>query len=274
MIECAPHRAGLRTTRHVGESTISQTMVLQAGSPRIDFRSVVDWRESHRLLKVAFPVDVRSATAGYDVGFGYVERPTHENTSWDAAQFEVPAHRFADLSEPGYGVALLNDGKHGHDVHGSTLRLTLLRAPTAPDPQADRGVHEFTYALLPHPGDLVQARVGDQAEAFDIPLRTVTTAPRGGDLPPTGSLLHMTGDAQVAVTAVKKSERGGALVVRVCEVAGGRGTVHITAPARATEAARCDLLERPRTPLPLDAAHATELALRPFELATLRFELR
>jgi alpha-mannosidase len=265
-----PTRCGVRMVRRHQQSTITQTITLQPGSRRIDFHTVIDWRESHRLLKVAFPTSLRSDSATYDAGFGHVRRPTHENTSWDAAMFEVPAQRFADLSEPDYGVALLSIDQHGFDVRGSTLRLTLLRAPTAPDPQADRGVHEFTYALLPHSGDLVAARVHHQAEAFAMPLRVVPTTPHRGELPPTGTLLDLAGDPGVMVTAVKKSERGDALVVRLCEVHGARSTVTLT--PRGTPAAaptRTDLLERPTDP---PGAATNPLTLRPFELATLRFD--
>jgi alpha-mannosidase len=272
MIEATPLRAAVRTVRRTAASTVTQTMVLRSGSRRVEFHTTVDWQETHRLLKVAFPVAVRAARAAFDVGFGHVERPTHENTSWDAAQFEVPAHRFADLSEHGYGVALLNDCKHGYDVRGSTLRLTLLRAPTMPAPRADRGVHQLTYALFPHPGDLVSGGVVEEAEALDLPLRCVATAPHRGDLPRRANAVSVDGPG-VAVTAVKKSERGEALVVRICEVAGGRRTVRVNPGITAVAAARCDLLERPREPLALRDG-AVQLELGPFQLATLRFELR
>jgi len=264
-------RAALRTVRSFGGSSVEQTMVLRAGSRRIDFHTRVHWQEKHRLLKVAFPIDVRAERAAYDVGFGHVERPTHENTGWEAAQFEVPAHRFADLSEHGYGVALLNDSKHGYDVRGHTLRLTLLRSPTSPDPVADRGDHEFTYALLPHPGGLVAGGVRQEAEALDLPLRCVPTTPHAGDLPRTSAAVRVEGGG-VAVTAVKKAERGDALVVRLCEVAGGHTTARVTAAARPASAARCDLLERARSPLAVDAGGAVTVTLAPFQLATLRFE--
>jgi alpha-mannosidase len=268
-----PTRSGVCITRRHNRSTITQTITLAPHSRRVDFHTVIDWQETHRLLKVAFPTRLRSDTASYDVGFGHVRRPTHENTSWDAAMFEVPAQRFADLSEPDYGVALLTRDKHGFDVRGGILRLTLLRAPTAPDPQADRGVHEFTYALLPHPGDVVAGGVHHHAEAFEIPLRIVPTVSHAGDLPSSGTLLALDGDAQVLVTAVKKSERGSALIVRVCEVHGTHGTVTVTpqATTRTKNASRTDILERPTAPPP-QGTDGHRLQLRPFELATLRFE--
>ena len=273
VVECGPQRGAVRLVRRFGGSEITQTMVLRRGSRRIDFETAVDWQETHRMLKVAFPVAVRSGRASYDAGFGHVERPTHENTSWDAAQFEVPAHRFADLSEHGYGVALLNDCKHGYDVRGGTLRLTLLRSPTMPDPVADRGLHEFTYALLPHRGDLAAGGVVAAAEALDLPLRCVATTQHAGGLPPTASAVRVDGEG-VAVTAVKKSERGDALVVRICEVSGGSRTVRVTPAGGAVEASRCDLLERPRQRLAIDDDGAVAVELGPFQLATLRFERR
>ncbi len=272
VVERGPLRAAVRIVRRFGESSLTQVMSLRAGSRRLDFATTVDWHESHRLLKVAFPTAVVAGRAAFDVGFGHVERPTHENTSWDAAQFEVPAHRFADLSEHGYGVALLNDCKHGYDVRGGTLRLSLLRAPTMPDPLADRGLHHFTYALYPHPGGLQEGGVVAAAEALDLPLRCVTATSHRGDLPTSAAALTLQGDG-VAVTAVKKAERGEALVVRLCEVHGGRTRVRLSLGAPIRSVARCDLLERPREPISAGDGGAVELELGPFQLATLRFEL-
>jgi alpha-mannosidase len=263
--ERGPLRAAVGVTRRHGATAITQTIALHAGSRRVDFHTAIDWQEPHRLLKVAFPVAVRTSTASYDVGFGHVERPTHDNTSWDAAQFEVPAHRFADLSEHGYGVALLNRDKHGYDVRGNVMRLSLLRSPTSPHPLADRGMHEIAYALYPHPGGLVEGGVVAAAEAFELPLRCVPTSTHPGDLLPSASAVRVDGEG-VAVTAVKKAERGDALVVRVCEVAGGRTTARVAPVAAHGAAWRCDLLERPREP----AGEA--IALGPFQLATLRFD--
>jgi alpha-mannosidase len=146
VVEAGPLRGAVRFTRRFGNSYVVQTVRLAAGSRRIDFVTEVDWHEEYKLLKVAFPVAVNSQRATYEIQYGHVERPTHYNTSWDMARFEVAAQKWVDLSEHGYGVALLNDCKYGHDVFGNTLRLTLLRAPKAPDPEADMGHHEFTYS--------------------------------------------------------------------------------------------------------------------------------
>src|SRR5690349_2572835 len=159
-----PLRGEVRVVRRFGSSTISQVMRLDAASRRLELHTEVDWHEHHRFLKVAFPVDIRSSRATYEIQHGHLERPTVWNTSWDLARFEVCAQRWADLSETGYGVALLNDAKYGYDIHGNVMRLSLLRAPGWPDPEADRGVHRFAYALLPHVGDLRDAGVVAEAE--------------------------------------------------------------------------------------------------------------
>ncbi|HUJ64019.1 MAG TPA: glycoside hydrolase family 38 C-terminal domain-containing protein, partial [Acidimicrobiales bacterium] len=171
VVERDSWRGGVRFVRRFGGSTISQTMRLASGSRRLEFHTEVDWHERHRFLKVAFPVAIRAGRATYEIQHGHIERPTVANTSWDVARFEVCGHRWADLSEPGYGVALLNDGKYGYDIRGNVMRLSLLRGPGYPDPEADQGLHHFAYALLPHPGDLrADGRVVEEAEFFNLPI--------------------------------------------------------------------------------------------------------
>ncbi|MCX7869844.1 MAG: hypothetical protein N2322_07825, partial [Terrimicrobiaceae bacterium] len=209
--ESGPLRAVVRWRAAFGSSSLEQRVVLRAGSARVDFETVVDWRESHKLLKAAFPVDVRSPRASFETGFGFVERPTHANTSWDVARFEVCAHRWADLSETGYGAALLNDCKYGYDIRGSTLRLSLLRAPCEPDPSADRGTHRFTYAFLPHAGGIREGRVIEEAAALNSPLIAREIRAGGGGLPPSHSFLSCDNPSAV-IEAVKRAEDGQSLV--------------------------------------------------------------
>ncbi|MFP5327820.1 MAG: alpha-mannosidase, partial [Acidimicrobiia bacterium] len=218
VVESTPMRGSVRVIRRLGASTIDQTMRLAAGSPRLEFHSVVDWQESHTLLKVAFPLDVHTHRASFEIQYGHVERPTHRNTSWDEARFEVCAHTWADLSEQGFGVALLNDCKYGHDVNGNVMRLTLLRSSTHPDPVADKGRHEFAYALFPHEGDAATGGVIAEAHAFNSPLRTV---PAGTGAASTGarSVVQVEGDG-VVVTAVKRADDGEGTIVRCYEAFG------------------------------------------------------
>ena len=151
VVENGPVRAALRVERQLTpRAHLVQEIRLTRSGRRIDFVTRIDWREDQALLKVAFPVNIHADSADFDIQFGHQSRPTHRNTPWDQVCYETIGHKWAELSEGNYGVALLNDGKYGYDVHGNVLRLSLLRATTSPDPWADRGVHTFTYSLLPH----------------------------------------------------------------------------------------------------------------------------
>jgi alpha-mannosidase len=269
--ESGPLRAGIRIRRSFGSSSVVQEVRLAAGSRLIEFVNEVDWQETNRFLKVAFPVAVRSHRATYEIQFGHVERPTHANTSWDVARFEVCAQRWADLSEPGYGVALLNDSKYGYDIRGSVMRLSLLRAPTWPDPVADRGRHRFAYALLPHPGDLRDAGVIDAAYDFNVPVHAVAAGSSPGPLPPAGSLLSVEAP-NLVVEAVKRADDAqGSLVVRLYEAWGRRGAASLRAPWRVGRASLVDLLEREVSGLEVWQG-SVRLAFRPFEILTVRLE--
>ena len=174
--EAGPVRASVLLHRRHRETTIRQRICLYESIPRIDFLTEVDWRERQTMLKVAFPVEVRAEHASFEIQYGVVERPTHRNTGWDQAKFEVPVHRWVDLSEYGYGVSLANDGKYGCDVVENLIRLTLLRGPEYPDPEADRGVHRFTYSLLPHEGDWRDARTVERAWELNEPVLCLPAA--------------------------------------------------------------------------------------------------
>ena len=156
VVESGPLRACLKIKRRVFNSDIVQRVYICADSARIDFDTRIIWRERRLLLKVAFPVDILSPRATYEIQWGNVERPTHQNTSWDWARFESCAHKWVDLSEGDYGVSLLNDCKYGYDIAENVLRLTALKGAMFPDPDADLGEHRFTYSLLPHTGGLAQ----------------------------------------------------------------------------------------------------------------------
>jgi len=279
-VERGPVRGAVQFVRELGHSRITQTMRLTSGSRRLEFVTEVDWHERHKFLKVAFPVNVHAARATYEIQFGHLERPTHVNTSWDVARFEVCAHRWADLSEPGYGVALLNDCKYGYDVHGNVMRLSLLRSPGWPDPESDQGSHHFSYALFPHAGDLREAGVVAEAEAFNIPLVVVSPPRREGWFGYAPSLMSPRSESfvsadrpNVTIEAVKKADREDALVVRISESWGTRGPVRISTTLPVRSATRVDLLERDLGDVPC-AGGVVELDLRPFELVTVKFATR
>jgi alpha-mannosidase len=224
--ESGPHRAALRITRRFRDSTIVQHLRLWANSPRLDIATDIDWHDRRTLVKARFPLAIRSDHATFECAHGVIRRPTHRNTPWDAARFEVAGHRFADLSEPGYGVALLNDGKYGHDVLGNELGLSLLRSPAYPDPLADEGRQSFTYALLPHAGDWLTGGVLAEAEDLNQPL--LAKAVTGGG-PASWTAARIDG-LTLALSALKPAEDGDALILRTWEPAGARGTVAVTLP--------------------------------------------
>jgi len=257
-------RGAVRFSREFGRSRFTQRMVLDAGSRVLRFECHVDWHEDHKLLKVAFPVAVRSPRATFEIQFGHVERATHVNTSWDQARFEVCGHRWADLGEAGYGVALLNDCKYGYDIRGSVMRLSLLRAPTHPDPTADRGGHDFTYALMPHLGDFREAGVIAAAEDLNAPLRIVRGNVKARSLIKVDT-------PQVIVETIKRAEDSDATVVRLYESWGGhvKARLRTTLPAR--RATLCDLLERELDEVPVRDG-VIDLQLAPFKILTLKLE--
>jgi alpha-mannosidase len=271
LVERGPLRAGVRVIRQFGDSRLTQVVRLMAGSPFIDFDTEVDWHESNRLLKVAFPVDVRSLRATYEIQYGHVERPTHANTSWDLARFEVCAHKWADLSEPGYGVALLNDCKYGYDIADGVIRLSLLRAPTWPDPVADRGHHRFTYRLFPHAGDLRQAGVIDSGYDLNVPLRAVMATPHHGESESSASMLSVDSDNVVIEVVKKADDDSGALLVRIFEAWGQRGTVTLRAPWIIRRATVTDLLERHVADASTSGDEVT-LTMAPFQIVTVKME--
>jgi alpha-mannosidase len=246
-------------------------MRLASGSRRLDFDTEVDWHEHHKFLKVAFPVDILASRATYEIQFGHLERPTHTNTSWDVARFEVCAHRWADLGEPGYGVALLNDCKYGYDIQGNVMRLSLLRAPGWPDPESDQGAHRFSYALFPHAGDLREAGVVAEAEAFNVPLTIVRPTVPAGAGPPRSSIVSVD-RPNVTVEAVKMADRERAVIVRLCEAWGTRGPVRVAFDRPVLAAVRTDVLERDVAPATIVDGYI-DLDLRPFELVTLKVVL-
>lgn len=221
IVEKGPVRAAAEIVKKFGSSTLRQRISL-GPTPGIRFDTWIDWREEDKMLKVAFPVNVNASRANFEIQFGNVDRPTHDNTSWDMAQFEVCAQKWVDLSEGDHGAALLNDGKYGCDVKHGVIRLSLLRSPKAPDPLCDMKVHRFTYVLLPHFGPYNHAEVVKAAYALNAPLRSAWLKPskgESGSLPP---LVHCD-DRNIVIEAVKRAESGKGIIVRLYECHNARG---------------------------------------------------
>jgi alpha-mannosidase len=253
------------------QSTITQTMTVYSNNPRIDFDTQVDWHEHHVVLKAAFPVDIRSTEANYQVQWGHLARPTHTNTSWDVARFEVSAHRFADLGEHGYGVALMNDCKYGYHIHENLMRLTLLRSPTAPHAFADQGHHEFVYSLLPHAGSFQDAGVVRAAAELNVPVIAVPTDAHSGKLPATFRFVEVTSPAAVIET-VKPAEDGKGTIVRLYESHGSHAAVTLRFADAPKAVETVNLLEQPyEDDVTLKASgNEASLRLRPFQIVSLR----
>ncbi|MFE7853906.1 alpha-mannosidase [Streptomyces sp. NPDC057403] len=270
IVDDDPLLGSIRVTRSFGKgSKIVQTITLRAGSPRIDFETDIDWHEAEKFLKAGFPVDIRAPHSSAEIQFGHIQRPTHTNTTWEAARFEVSGHRWVHVGEPGYGVAVVNDSTYGHDVSRTvredggtttTVRLSLVRAPRIPDPGADQGRHRLTYSLLP--GASIEDAVAE-GYALNLPLRVADSA--GVHQP----VVSVDGDG-VTVEAVKLADdESGDVVVRLYESRGGRATGVLRTGFPLAGAQVTDLLERP-----LEDAATTEdgvpVALRPFQILTLR----
>jgi alpha-mannosidase len=263
--------ATVRVSRSFGASTVSQEVTLTAGQSALDIVTTVDWHERQKLLKLAFPLDVHTERAASEIQFGHVYRPTHANTSWDAARFETCAHRWVFVGEPGFGVVVANDSTYGHDItrrtrHGggtiTTVRESLLRAPTFPDPTADQGLHTLRTSI-----GLSEDVLGAVAEGYRVNLPVRETG--GTALDP----LVVSDNPAIVVEAVKLAEdRSGDVIVRVYEARGSRtgGTVRLGFPAAGL--VETDLLERELAP---DAVTSSDesgarLALRAFQIVTLR----
>lgn len=242
------------------DSTLTQDMVLSAVSRRIDFRTSVDWQERQQLLKTAFPVDIRSTEATYDIQYGNVKRPTHWNTSWDWARFETVGHQWADLSERGYGVSLLNDCKYGYDIKNNVMRLSLLKSAVYPDYAADLGHHEFTYSLLPHAGDWWEGRTVQEAWYLNNPLTFSQGKAAADEL----SFLSLN-QPNVMIDAVKKSEDGTRIIARVHEFTGQTTAVTLTSDFAITDWQEVNLMEQP---LGTMNDGPIEFTLKPYEIKT------
>ncbi len=260
--------AAIRITRKYYGSTFVQTVSLTETSPRIDFSTYADWHEDHVLLKAAFPVDVASDEVLCDIQFGHFARPTHKNTPYDEAKFEICAHKWIDLSEHGYGVSLLNDCKYGHSVEGNVMRISLLKAPTYPNPFADREEHSFTYSLYPHKGTLAES--GTLAEGYLInqPLTVIPIGKQNGALPEVFGLVSSS-DPAFVIETVKRAEDGDGFIIRGYESLNGKVKTDVRFGFDIKSAELCDLQENKLSDLTVNGS-AVKISASNFEIVTLR----
>lgn len=267
VLEQGPVRMTLQIERTFLNSRITQYIQVYSDIPRIDFRTRIDWKERNILLKAYFPVDVNATKATYDIQFGNVERPTHWNTSWDMARFEVCAHKWADLSENGYGVSLLNDCKYGYDIKDGTMGITLLKSATYPNEEADREVHEFTYSLLPHRNDFRDCTV-KQGYALNMPFRAFVAAPKSGKLPKDLFFAFVESE-NVVLETIKVAENGDGIILRMYEAYNRRGKVVLNLPVTVKQAYECNMLEENICGLKFEN-NRVYLEIKPYEVKTVR----
>lgn len=263
-------RAGYKITRKYLNSTITQNIYVYDNSPRIDFETSIDWKQEHVVMKAAFPLDIHTDKATYETQFGYVERPTHENTSWDAAKFEVCAHKYADISEDDYGVALINNCKYGHNCEGSTLKLTMLKCGTFPYEDADKGNHEFTYSLVPHSGNHKMGGVVQESYLLNRPLIAVEAT---GDGKTSDSFSFVKCNKEnVIIETVKKAEKEDAYVIRAYDAYNRKGKAEFTFGFDIKKAYVCDLMENKLCELEISDNRTVSLDVSNFEIVTIMAE--
>ena len=265
-LEEGPCRAVIRVKRKFLNSVFTQKYILYANSARLDVECDFDWHEKCLLLKALFPVNVNASKAAFDIQFGNLERTTHENTLWDFAQFEVCAHKWADLSDNGGGLSVLNNCKYGYSVKNSIMTLSLLRGTTYPDPEADMGRHIFTYSLYPHAGTWRDADTVREAYSLNFPLHSVYAQGGGGAKETT---LVSCNANNVLVETIKEAEASGDTVLRLYEYENKPTTARIAIPHMFTRAHITDMLEREETELPVENG-CVSITVKPYEIVTLK----
>ena len=265
-------KKGIKVVRKFLDSTIEQNILLSESLPRIDFETSIDWQQPCMLLKTYFPIDVHSDKASFDIQYGILERPTHANTSWDMAKFETCAHKFVDISENGYGVSLLNDCKYGHDVLDGELGLTMLKSSVYPYPEADRGVHEFTYSLYAHKNALVESNTIKMAYDLNNPLQCVKF-----DSDKSGTLkrycLAKCNKHNVIIDHIKMAEQENAVIIRLYETNNIRTDVQVKLGFSFANAFYCDLMENNIKELYCEQNDSFSFTIKPFEIVSIKLIL-
>jgi alpha-mannosidase len=269
LVNAKTARPAIHITRTWQSSKFVQTISLKGDL--VDVENDIDWHERHVLLKAAFSLAASSGFATYEIPYGAIDRPTTRDNSWEKAQFEVPAMRWADLGDGKHGMSLLNQTKFGYDAVGNMLRLTLLRSPTWPDPEADQGHHHFHYALYPHAGTWKDALTVRQGWEYNYPLTAVATTAHFGTLPAEHSFASVTPE-NLVLTAMKKAEDENGLIFRVYEWAGKSATAEFHVPAGAASATVTNMMEAAvGSPLTVEG-DVVKVPIHPYEILTIRVD--
>ena len=276
LIDAKSTHPAIRITSHRQNSNFVQVITLAPDSDIVDIENDIDWHEAHVLLKAAFPVAAYGPVATYEIPYGTIDRPTTRNNSWEKAQFEVPAMRWADLSGTAgsngvHGLSILNTSKYGYDAAGDTIRITLLRSPKWPDAEADMGHHHFHYALYPHAGTWREALTVRHGWEYNYPLTAVVTTAHPGSLPAEHSFASVSPE-NVVLTAVKKAEDANGLIFRVYEWAGKQSTVEFHVPPGATGATVTNMIEVPEGDALPVTGDVVKVPIKPYEILTIRVD--
>ncbi len=262
--ESGPVRTVIKVTRKFLSSTIDQSFIFYADLPRIDVDYTVDWKEKKILLKADFPVDVNATEATYDIQFGNYKRPTHRNTLWDFAQFEVVGHKWVDLSDNSFGLSVLNDCKYGHDIKDGHIRTSLLRCAVNPNSEQDREVHRFTYSIYPHAGSVDTSDVVNQGYSLNLPLYCVS-----GKAAHDSYSLVSTDKDNVIIETVKKAEDSDDVVIRAYETWNKTTDCVYTFDRAPKSVYVCNLLEENEEQLEV-SGNTVSLRFKPFEIKTVK----
>ncbi|MBQ6164378.1 MAG: alpha-mannosidase [Clostridia bacterium] len=275
LLENGPVRAVFEITRKFKNSHVKQLLIFYNHDERVDVRSEIDWNERSTIVKAEFPLDVNAEKATYDIQFGNIERPTHSNTVADFAKFEASAHKWADMSDNGFGVSILNDCKYGYNIKDGRIRLSLLRSQNQPQDGQDLGyTHFFTYAIYPHAGPVASSDVVLQGYDLNVPAECVV-GKGGGKLPAALSLISCNRD-NIVIETVKKAEDSDALIVRAYETWNMRARDCIfSTDLQFEEVGECDMMEENETPVKIGADKKSfASSFRPFEIKTFRIKVK
>jgi len=259
-------------TEYFPSSFAEQDVVLYDGINRVDFVTNIEWWEEKTMLKVAFPVSVKSDEASYEIPYAFIKRSTTLEKQWDKGKWEVPALRWADLSADGYGVSLLNKNKYGYDIKGNVIRLSLLRSPKWPDPTADRGNHSIEYSIYPHTGEANSGGTIKKGFEYNFPLLVSLTEPEKGDLPREKAFVEIN-DGSVIITSIKRAMEDEAMIIQLYESEGRENNIVITLPTEISKAVECNFLEEDKGAIDY-RGNKIALTFLPFKIKTLKIYLK
>ncbi len=272
IVEAGALKATLRVDYRYLNSSISQYMTIYRDTPRLDIRHEIDWKQKQIFVRQLFPVDIHANEATYEIQYGNVKRPTHMNTSWDFAKFEVCVHKWLDVSEDNFGLSVLNDCKYGCDVHNGVIGMSLLKSATYPNPEADKEHHTFTISLYPHKGDWKAAKTVQQAYSLNNPMTAVVKENQGGNQQGEYSFVSCDCD-NVVVEVVKKAEDSDALIVRMYECYNRRTDAALTFGSEVAEVKECDMMEQDLSNIEL-SGNSVSFEMLPYEIKTVKVILK